>query len=68
MFVADADVKPFPDIVRSNSREHVRGLCRRQEQPGAIRAARLRGEEVCKDSDRPGRKTQEAGKRRSDAP
>ncbi len=55
MFVADANVKPFPDIVRSNPRGTFEAYLVDKNDPAAI-ALRDAGEEVCKDSDRPGRK------------
>ncbi|MEQ1608641.1 MAG: 3D domain-containing protein [Hyphomonadaceae bacterium] len=54
MFVADANVEPFPDIVRSNPRYTFDAYLVDKNDPAAI-ALRDAGEEVCKDSDRPGR-------------
>ncbi|HPN07269.1 MAG TPA: 3D domain-containing protein [Hyphomonadaceae bacterium] len=59
MFVADANVKPFPDIVRSNARGTFDAYVVDKNDPAAI-ALRDAGEEVCKDSDRPGRKRKKA--------
>jgi len=55
MFVADANVKPFPDIVRSNPRHTFEAYIVDKDDPAAI-ALHGAGDEVCKDSDRPGRK------------
>lgn len=55
MFVADANVKPFPDIVRSNPRHTFEAYIVDKDDPAAI-ALNGAGDEVCKDSDRPGRK------------
>lgn len=54
MFVADANVAPFPDIVRSNPRYTFDAYFVDKDDPAAI-ALRAAAEEVCKDSDRPGR-------------
>ena len=59
MFVADANVKPFPDIVRSNPRGTFEAYPVDKNDPAAI-ALHAAGEEVCKDSDRPGRKRKKA--------
>ena len=59
MFVADANVKPFPDIVRSNSRGTFEAYVVDKNNPAAI-ALRDAGDDVCKDSDRPGRKRKKA--------
>lgn len=59
MFVADANVKPFPDIVRSNPRHTFEAYVVDKNDPAAI-ALNGAGEEVCKDSDRPGRKRKKA--------
>ena len=59
MFVADANVEPFPDIVRSNPRGTFEAYPVDKNDPAAI-ALHAAGEEVCKDSDRPGRKRKKA--------
>lgn len=59
MFVADADVDPFPDLVRSNSRSTFDAYVIDKDNPAAI-ALRDAAEEICKDSDRPGRKRKKA--------
>jgi 3D (Asp-Asp-Asp) domain-containing protein len=55
MFVANATVEPFPNVVRSNPRHTFEAYVVDQADPAAI-ALRDASEEVCKDSDRPGRK------------
>jgi 3D (Asp-Asp-Asp) domain-containing protein len=55
MFVADAAVDPFPDIVRSNPRGTFDAYFVDQKHPAAV-ALKDAAEEVCKDTDGPGRK------------
>ncbi len=55
MFVDDADVDPFPDIVRSNSRSTFEAFVIAKDHPMSV-ALHDAGDEICKDSDRPGRK------------
>jgi len=55
MFVADAAVDPFPDIVRSNPRGTFDSYFVDQKHPAAI-ALKDAADEVCKDTDGPGRK------------
>lgn len=55
MFVADAGVDPFPDLVYSNSSKTFEAYVVDRNNPAAI-ALHDAAEEVCKDSDRPGRK------------
>ena len=55
MFVADAGVDPFPDLVYSNSSKTFEAYVVDKNNPAAI-ALHDAAEEVCKDSDRPGRK------------
>ncbi len=55
MFVDDADVDPFPDLVYSNSSKTFEAYVVDKTNPAAI-ALHDAAEEVCKDSDRPGRK------------
>ena len=55
MFVDDAGVDPFPDIVRSTARHTFDAYVVDKKDPAAI-ALNDAAEEICKDSDRPGRK------------
>jgi 3D (Asp-Asp-Asp) domain-containing protein len=55
MFVADAAVDPFPDIVRSNPRGTFDAYFVDQKHPAAV-ALKDAADEVCKDTDGPGRK------------
>ena len=55
MFVADAGVDPFPDLVYSNSSKTFEAYVVDRNNPAAI-ALHDAAEEICKDSDRPGRK------------
>jgi 3D (Asp-Asp-Asp) domain-containing protein len=55
MFVADAGVDPFPDLVYSNSSKTFEAYVVDKSNPAAV-ALHDAAEEVCKDSDRPGRK------------
>jgi 3D (Asp-Asp-Asp) domain-containing protein len=55
MFVDDADVAPFPDLVYSNASKTFEAYVVDKTNPAAI-ALHDAAEEVCKDSDRPGRK------------
>ena len=57
MFVDNAAGKPFPDIVRSNSRYTFEAFIVPKEDPAALALAAAHAE-VCKDSDGPGRKRQ----------
>ena len=59
MFVDDAGVDPFPDIVHSNSKKTFEAYVVDKTNPAAI-ALHDAAEEVCKDSDRPGRKRKKA--------
>lgn len=59
MFVADANVEPFPDIVRSNPRATFDAYIVDKNDPASI-ALHAAGDEVCKDSDRPGRPRKKA--------
>ncbi len=61
MFVANATVEPFPNVVRSNPRHTFEAFIVDKRDPAAI-ALNDASEEVCKDSDRPGkpRKTKPA--------
>jgi 3D (Asp-Asp-Asp) domain-containing protein len=55
MFVDDADVAPFPELVYSNASKTFEAYVVDKTNPAAI-ALHDAAEEVCKDSDRPGRK------------
>lgn len=55
MFVADAAVDPFPDLVKSNARATFDAYFVDKEHPAAV-ALRDAADEVCKDVDGPGRK------------
>lgn len=55
MFVADAAVDPFPDIVRSSPRGTFEAYFVDPKHPAAI-ALKDAADEVCKDTDGPGRK------------
>jgi 3D (Asp-Asp-Asp) domain-containing protein len=57
MFVDNAAGKPFPEIVRSNSRHTFEAFIVPKEDPAAI-ALSAAHVEVCKDTDGPGRKRQ----------
>jgi 3D (Asp-Asp-Asp) domain-containing protein len=59
MFVDNAAGKPFPDVVRSNSRHTFEAIIVDKKDPAAMALAAAH-EEVCKDSDRPGRKRRPA--------
>jgi 3D (Asp-Asp-Asp) domain-containing protein len=59
MFVDNAAGKPFPDVVRSNSRSTFEAYIVPKNDPAAI-ALSAANEEVCKDSDGPGRKRKPA--------
>jgi 3D (Asp-Asp-Asp) domain-containing protein len=59
MFVADAAVDPFPDIVRSNPRGTFDAYFVDQKHPAAV-ALKDAADEVCKDTDGPGRKRRTA--------
>jgi len=59
MFVDDAGVDPFPDVVRSNSRHTFDAYVVDKSDPAAI-ALNDAANEVCKDSDRPGRPRKKA--------
>ena len=59
MFVEDAAVDPLPDIVRSNSRGSFDAYMVDKDHPMAV-ALREAGDEICKDSDRPGRPRKKA--------
>lgn len=61
MFVADAAVDPFPDIVRSNSRSTFEAYFVDKAHPAAI-ALKGAADELCKDTDGPGRRRQPASK------
>ncbi|HVY88839.1 MAG TPA: 3D domain-containing protein [Hyphomonadaceae bacterium] len=55
MFVANANVAPFPETVHSNPRGTFQAFVVDKDDPAAI-ALKAANEEVCRDSDRPGRK------------
>jgi 3D (Asp-Asp-Asp) domain-containing protein len=59
MFVADANVKPFPDLVRSNPHYTFEAYTVARDDPASI-ALNDASEFVCKDSDRPGRPRKKA--------
>jgi 3D (Asp-Asp-Asp) domain-containing protein len=60
MFVEDAGVDPLPELVRSNPRGTFDAYVIAKDHPMAM-ALRDAGEEICKDSDRPGRKRKQTG-------
>ncbi len=55
MFVDDADVDPFPDLVFSKASKTFEAYVVDKSNPAVI-ALHDAAEEICKDSDRPGRK------------
>ncbi len=55
MFVADADAKPFPDVVGSRPGRTFEAYVVAKDDPAAI-AIKATHDKVCEDSDRPGRK------------
>jgi len=55
MFVDNAAGSPFPDVVRSNPRYTFEAYVVPKNHPAAVALSQAH-EEVCKDSDRPGRK------------
>jgi len=55
MFVDNAEGNPFPDVVHSSSRGTFKAYVVDKQDPAYI-ALTAAHEEVCKDSDRPGRK------------
>ena len=59
MFVADANVKPFPGLVRSNPHYTFEAYTVAKNDPASI-ALNDASEFVCKDSDRPGRPRKKA--------
>jgi hypothetical protein len=60
MFVEDAAVDPLPELVKSSSRHTFEAYVIANDHPMAI-ALHDAGDEVCKDSDRPGRKSKQSG-------